>query len=81
MLDRMTENPNGYSANFELPIDTDSISGSRMHKTPIWYPDGEYSIKFEVYDLWTPAEVLTATDYAVINIKGSMYDDYYTQRN
>jgi len=81
MLDRMSENFNGYSANYALPIDTDSISGSRMHKTPIWYPDGEYSIKFEVYDLWTPAGVLTATDYAVINIKGSMYDDYYTQRN
>ncbi len=81
MLDRMSENPDGYSANYALPIDTDSISGSRMHKTPIWYPDGEYSVKFEVHDLWTPAGVLTATDYAVINIKGSMYDDYYTQRN
>ncbi len=80
MLLRESEDTDGYSATFTFPADGDSISGGKMHKTPIWFPDGEYSIKYEVYDLWTPSGVLTASTYAIIDIKGSMYDDYYTNR-
>ncbi len=80
MLLRGSENTSGYSASYTFDVDADSISGGKMHKTPIWFPDGEYSVKYEFYDLWTPAGMLTATDYAVIGIEGSMYDDYYTNR-
>ena len=52
-----------------------------IFKTPIWYPDGEYTVKYAVYDLWTPAGMLTGNTYALIRINGSMYDDYYTNRN
>lgn len=70
-----------YTASFTFDSDTDSISGGKMHKTPIWYPDGEYTVKYTVYDLWTPAGILTGNTYALIRINGSMYDDYYTNRN
>ena len=70
-----------YTASFTFDMDTDSISGGKMHKTPIWYPDGEYTVKYAVYDLWTPAGMLTGNTYALIHINGSMYDDYYTNRN
>ena len=70
-----------YTASFTFDSDTDSISGGKMHKTPIWYPDGEYTVKYAVYDLWTPAGMLTGNTYALIRINGSMYDDYYTNRN
>ncbi len=70
-----------YTASFTFDSDTDSISGGKMHKTPIWYPDGEYTVKYAVYDLWTPAGMLTGNTCALIRINGSMYDDYYTNRN
>ena len=82
MLDRTRESGTStYSATFEFNPDADSISGGRMHKTPIWYPDGDYSVKYYVYDLWTPAGMLTGYTYATIGIEGSLYDDYYTQRS
>ena len=37
-----------YTAFFTFDSDTDSISGGKMHKTPIWYPDGEYTVKYAV---------------------------------
>ncbi len=80
MLLRASENAGGYSASYTFDTDADSISGGKMHKTPIWFPDGDYSVKYEFYDLWTPAGMLTANNYAVIGIEGSMYDDYYTNR-
>lgn len=83
MLLLMDENADDdeYTASFTFDSDTDSISGGKMHKTPIWYPDGEYTVKYAVYDLWTPAGMLTGNTYALIRINGSMYDDYYTNRN
>ncbi len=77
----VSESPEGYSAYFTFDKNNNTISGRQMHLTPIWYPDGEYSIKYSVYDLWTPAGMLTSTTYAMVGIEGSMYDDYYTQRN
>ena len=81
MLVKTSENPDGYSAYFTFDKNNNTISGSQMHLTPIWYPDGEYSIKYSVYDLWTPAGMLTSTTYAMVGIEGSIYDDYYTQRD
>ena len=81
MLRCEDEDENGYYAEFAFEKNMDTISEDKMHVTPVWFPDGEYSVKYEIYDLWTPAGVLTANTYAIINIEGSMYDDYYTQRN
>ena len=81
MLVLENENESGYSAFFTFDCNTDTISNNKMHITPVWFPDGEYSVKYVVYDIWTPAGMLTSNTYAIINIEGSMYDDYYTQRN
>jgi len=81
MLLQNSENESGYSASFTFDANADTISGNKMHVTPVWFPDGEYTVKYEVYDIWTPAGMLTGTTYAIINIEGSLYDDYYTQRN
>ncbi|MBQ3258491.1 MAG: hypothetical protein IJA67_13955, partial [Oscillospiraceae bacterium] len=82
MLERISESGTStYSATFNFNPDANSISGGRMHKTPIWYPDGDYSVKYYVYDLWTPAGMLTGYTYATIGIEGSIYDDYYSQRS
>ena len=55
-----------------------SLNGSRYHATPIWFPDGAYSVKYYVYDQWCPAGMLTGYTYAAVTISGSMYDDLYT---
>ena len=55
-----------------------SLNGSRYHATPIWFPDGAYSVKYHVYDQWCPAGMLTGYTYAAVTISGSMYDDLYT---
>lgn len=82
MLDRISESSGtSYTATFNFNPDANSISGGRLHKTPIWYPDGDYSVKYYVYDLWTPAGMLSGYTYATVRIEGSMYDDYYTQRS
>lgn len=55
-----------------------STYNSRVHFTPIWYPDNtKYIVYAEVFDVWCPAGQLTAqlTDY--VTIKGNVYDDWH----
>lgn len=49
----------------------------RVHFTPIWYPNGNYTIYAEVFDVWCPAGQLSIrlTDQMVI--KGNVYDDWH----
>ena len=65
-------------SSFVFPVNNDTISKGRMHMTPMWFPDGTYAVKYEVYDLWTPAGMLTGTTHADVMIEGSLYDDHYT---
>lgn len=62
---------------FVFKQNTGSISKNRMHLIPIWFPDGEYTVCYSVYDIWTPVGELTSSTYATVNIDGSMYDDSY----
>jgi len=64
---------------FSFQPDQQSLSKNKLHKTPVWFPDGEYTINYEIFDLWTPGGELTATDYAIILIDGNMYDDSYAK--
>lgn len=54
---------------------------SRVHFTPVWYPDGEYNIVVFLYEYWTPAGMLW--DYAeyTVHLNGTVYDDWYITRN
>ena len=49
-----------------------------VHFTPLWYPDGSYTISVRQSDLWTPAGMLQRqTNTNTITIRGSAYDDWY----
>ena len=49
----------------------------RLHFTPLWFPDGPYTVSVVISDLWTPAGMLTRTANAnTITIDGSAYDDW-----
>lgn len=55
-----------------------TVSGSRMHTTPLWFPDKTYAVKYYAYDLWCPGGMLYGYTNAYVNIDGDMYDDLYT---
>lgn len=51
---------------------------SRIHYTPIWYPDNtDYVVPVFVEDAWTPGGELTATVSDSVLIYGSCLDDWY----
>lgn len=55
-----------------------SYYGSRVHFTPIWYPDDtQYPLPVYVMDAWTPGGELTATVSDSLQIYGSCLDDWY----
>jgi hypothetical protein len=52
-----------------------------VHFTPIWFPDNSrYTVYTQVWDTWTPDGMLSIelTDY--VQISGSLFDDWYTNR-
>ena len=50
----------------------------RIHFTPLWYPDGFYSVNVVQRDCWTPAGMISRTiNTKDITISGSAYDDWY----
>lgn len=67
----------GYSSSFQLRKNKYSTYNQRVHFTPIWYPDGIYSVYAEVIDVWTPDGMLSVNLNDYVNIKGSLYDDWH----
>lgn len=55
-----------------------SYYNSRVHFTPIWYPDNQnYTVPVCMFDAWTPGGQLYATMNGAIGIYGSCLDDWY----
>ncbi|OJU18289.1 MAG: hypothetical protein BGN88_00915 [Clostridiales bacterium 43-6] len=53
----------------------------KVHFTPLWYPDGDYTVKIIKSDFWTPSGMLSFSEETnTINIKGNAYDDWYVGR-
>lgn len=53
----------------------------RLHFTPLWYPNGDYTVCVYGYDIWTPVGMLTINDTSGhLTISGSLYDDYVIGR-
>lgn len=56
-------------------------SYGKVHFTPLWYPDGNYSVKVIKSDCWTPSGMIISESVTnVIQISGSAYDDWYVGR-
>jgi len=74
VLDRMTD---GLSATFAFQKNIYSTYNRRVHFTPLWYPDGQYTAYTVLEDAWTPAGMLSKnlTDYTKID--GNVYDDWH----
>lgn len=52
----------------------------RVHFTPIWYPDGAYTVAVVRSDCWTPVGMVETISTQTLRIQGSVYDDWYVGR-
>lgn len=67
----------GASATLEFAKNKYSTYSDRVQFTPLWYPDGTYTVYTYLEDAWTPAGMLSEnlTDY--VKIKGNVYQDWH----
>ena len=67
----------GTSAALQFQKNIYSTYNDRVQYTPLWYPDGTYTVYTYLEDAWTPAGMLSEnlTDY--VKIKGSCFDDWH----
>ena len=74
-------NVNSFMATFEFKNNEYSMNNSRVHFTPVWFPDGDYKPLITVRDAWTPVGELKGSFTAglPIQIEGSVYDDWFAK--
>ncbi|HAW57890.1 MAG TPA: hypothetical protein DCX03_02560, partial [Bacteroidales bacterium] len=54
-----------------------STFNSRVHFTPLWFPDGRYSVYSEIIDMWTPDGMLRINLNDDVTIDGDLYMDWH----
>ncbi len=63
-------------------ISSESDIRSRVHFTPIWYPDNsEYNIEIVMFDYWTPAGQIYDHKTYRLHIDGALYDNWYATKS
>ena len=67
----------GYSSKFEFAPNKYSTYKRRTHFTPIWMPDGSYTLYTWLIDCWTPAGMLSMNLTDSVTIGGSLWDDWH----
>ena len=74
LLDRLSS---GKTARFQFAENIYSTYEQRVHFSPVWFPDGSYTVNTHVMDIWTPAGMLCANLTDSVTISGSLYDDWH----
>ncbi len=73
---RLLEKINGSTWNFK--VSKYSAHNSRIHYTPLWYPDDTYyPVAIQVLDAWTPGGQLHWSSTEKLYIDRSCIDDWY----
>lgn len=67
----------GYHAVFEFKNNHYSTYNRRTHFTPIWMPDGTYTVYTYLLDCWTPAGMLSVNLTDSVQISGDLWDDWH----
>lgn len=67
----------GPSAHFEFQKNKFSTYKDRTHFTPIWMPNGVYTVNTWAIDSWTPAGMLSMNLTDSVTIEGSLWDDWH----
>lgn len=75
---RLLEKVQGGSiTKFEFQRNRYSTYGNRTHFTPVWMPDGNYTVNTWVLDSWTPVGMLSMNLTDSLMIRGSLWDDWH----
>jgi len=75
---RLLERVSGSSnARFEFEKNNYSTYKNRTHFTPIWMPDGEYTVNTWLIDVWTPDGMLSMNLTDTLTIKGNLWQDWH----
>ncbi|MBU5311571.1 hypothetical protein KQI38_05985 [Tissierella carlieri] len=74
LLERVS---NGSNARFELKKNNYSTYKNRTHFTPIWMPDGAYTVNTWVIDAWTPDGMLSINLTDSLTIRGNLWQDWH----
>ena len=67
----------GYHAGFEFRNNHYSTYNRRTHFTPIWMPDGTYTVYTYLLDCWTPDGMLSMNLTDSVQISGDLWDDWH----
>ena len=73
----LTPDRNAYRTTWGFKSNPYSYYGEPVHFTPVWYPDGNYTVQVAAFDAWTPGGMLYAVRSDSVTISGTMYDDWY----
>ena len=69
----------GYSAQFEFQRNEYSTYNRRTHFTPVWFPDGSYTVHAQVIDAWTPAGMLQIHLNDTLTIQDNLFSDWHVR--
>ncbi len=69
----------GYSAVFQFRENEYSTYNRRTHFTPVWFPDGNYTVYAQVMDAWTPAGMLRIHLNDTVMIHGNLFSDWHVR--
>lgn len=74
LLERVSS---GSNARFEFKKNNYSTYKNRTHFTPIWMPDGVYTVNTWLIDAWTPDGMLSMNLIDTLTIKGNLWQDWH----
>ena len=69
----------GYSAVFQFRENEYSTYGRRTHFTPVWFPDGDYTVYAQVMDAWTPAGMLRIHLSDAVTVQDNLFSDWHVR--
>lgn len=68
---------NGYQEAAAKATQLKDFSKTVKHYTPVWTPDGKYTVFVKMGGFWTPAGEIVPIAKAECRIEGSIFDDYF----
>jgi hypothetical protein len=67
----------GFTSRMEFKLNQYSTYSQRAHFSPVWYPNGAYTVYTWLIDAWTPEGMLSMNLTDGVNIQGSVFDDWH----
>jgi hypothetical protein len=73
-LEILSGEKGAHSSRWHYAVSPFSLTGSRLHYTPLWTPDGPYSIMAQSFYAWSPVGQMYEFKSESVTIEGDMYD-------